>query len=76
MNIFLLLMIISFPGAPSVKYTALIYPTKAECLIARDGYNATYLAKDLIYKSNMKTEAFCLPFESFPIAGIINDTNV
>ena len=70
MNIFLLLMIISFPGAPSVKYTALIYPTKAECLIARDGYNATYLAKDLIYKNNVKTEAFCIPFESFPIAGI------
>jgi hypothetical protein len=75
MNIFLLLMIISFPGAPSVRYTALIYPSEAECLTARDGYMNAYESKDLIYKSNMKTEAFCLPFESFPIAGIIKKTD-
>ena len=75
MNIFLLLMIISFPGAPSVRYTALIYPSEAECLTARDGYMDAYESKDLIYKSNMKTEAFCLPFESFPIAGIIKKTD-
>jgi hypothetical protein len=75
MNIFLLLMIISFPGAPSVRYTALIYPSEAECLTARDGYMDAYEAKDLNYRSNMKTDAFCLPFESFPIPGIIKKTD-
>ena len=69
-------MLISFPNAPSVKYTALIYPTEAECLIARDGYINAYESKDLNYRSSLKTEAFCIPFNSFPIPGIINDTNV
>ena len=68
-------MLISFPSAPSVKYTALVYPTEAECLTARDRYMNAYESKDLVYKSNIKTEAFCLPFESFPIAGI-NGTNI
>jgi hypothetical protein len=75
MKVFLLLMLISFPNAPSVKYTALVYPTEDECLTARDKYMNAYESKDLVYKSNMKTEAFCLPFESFPIAGI-NGTNI
>lgn len=69
-------MLISFPNAPSVKYTALVYPTEAECLIARDRYMNAYESKDLAYKSNIKTEAFCLPFESFPIPGMINGTNI
>ena len=69
-------MLISFPSAPSVKYTALVYPTEAECLIARDRYMNAYESKDLAYKSNIKTEAFCLPFESFPIPGMINGTNI
>jgi len=75
MKIFLLIMFISIPDAPSVRYNAVVYPTEPQCIAARDGYNEAYLAKDLIYKNKVKTEAFCLPFESFPIAGITN-TNV
>jgi len=75
MNIFLLVIFISMPNAPSVRYNAVIYPTEPQCITARDHYNDAYLAKDLIYKNNVKTEAFCLPFESFPIAGIIKKTD-
>ena len=65
-------MIISMPDMPSVKYNALIYPTEPQCLTARNGYMEAYAAKDLEYKSKLKTEAFCIPFDSFPIAGISN----
>tara|TARA_R110000751_G_scaffold151084_1_gene256081 strand:- start:372 stop:602 length:231 start_codon:yes stop_codon:yes gene_type:complete len=70
MKIFLLVMFISMPNAPSVRYNALLYPTEMQCIVARNDYNEAYLAKDLIYKSKIRTEAFCLPFESFPIIGL------
>ena len=63
-------MFISIPDAPSVRYNAVVYPTEFQCISARDGYMDAYLAKDLEYKNKLKTEAFCIPFDSFPIAGI------
>ena len=69
-KIFFLLMIISMPNMPSVKYNAMIYPSETQCLDARNGYMDAYAAKDLEYKSKLKTEAFCIPFDSFPILGI------
>ena len=53
-------MFISIPDAPSVRYNAVVYPTEFQCFEARDGYNEAYVAKDLVYKSKVKTEAFCL----------------
>jgi len=75
MKIFLLIMFISIPNAPSVKYNALLYPTELECINALDNYIRVYESKDLIYKNNLKTTAFCLPFNSFPIPGIIKKTD-
>jgi len=72
-KIFLLLMIFSVPDMPSVKYNALIYPTEAQCLQARDGYMEAYAAKPPEYKKNLLTEARCIEFESFPIQGMISD---
>jgi len=69
-KIWLLLMIISMPQQPSVKYTAYIYPDEEKCLVAQDGYNLAYENKDQTYKSTVKSEAFCIPFEAFPIAGM------
>ena len=63
-------MLISMPNMPSVKYNAFVFPTEHLCMEARDGYMSAYAAKDLEYKSNLKTEAFCIPFDSFPITGI------
>ena len=63
-------MIISLPNQPSVKYTAYIYPDEEKCLVAQDGYNLAYENKDQNYKSTIKSKAICIPFDSFPIAGI------
>ena len=68
--VFLLLMLISTPNQTTVKYNALIYPTEDHCIEARDGYMEAYEAKPDEYKRTMKTEAFCIPFDSFPIIGM------
>ena len=67
MQIFFLLMIMSMPNQPSVKYNASIYPTAEECHKALDGYMNAYNSNSEEYKNKMVTEAFCIPFESFPI---------
>ena len=69
-KIWLLLMIISAPNQPSVRYTAYVYPDEEKCLVAQDGYNLAYEAKTQDYKSRVKSEAFCIPFDSFPITGM------
>ena len=63
-------MLLSSPNQPSVKYTAAIYPTEDQCLVARTNYMEGYEAKPPAYKLALKTEAFCIPFESFPITGM------
>ena len=67
MKIFFLLMIMSMPNQPSVKYHASIYPTAQECNQAHDKYMNAYDSKPQNFKDKMVTEAFCIPFESFPI---------
>ena len=69
-KVFLLLMIVSVPNAPSVKYNALLYPTIEQCMVARDGYMAQYNSKDQNYKDKLITEAVCLEFETFPVIGL------
>ena len=69
-KIWLLLVIISMPNQPSVRYTAYIYPEEEKCLVAKDKYNTTYGEKPLEYKEKLKSKAFCIPFDSFPIKGL------
>ena len=69
-KIWLFLMIMSTPGQPSVKYNAAIYPTEVECMEVRKGYMEAFHAKSPEYKLTMRTEAHCIPFESFPIEGM------
>ena len=69
-KIWLLLMLLSSPNQPSVKYHAAIYPTEDHCMVARTAYTESYEAKPPEYKLTMRTEAFCIPFNSFPIAGM------
>ena len=71
-KIFFLLMIMSSPNQTTVKYNASIYPTEELCVKAREGYMEAY--ENSIDKDSMKTEAFCIPFESFPILGMTADT--
>ena len=69
-KIWLLLMIISMPGEKSVRYNAFVYPTEEQCIIARDRYNFAYKEKPQEYKNKLKSEAFCIPFDSFPLTGL------
>ena len=69
-KIFFLLMIFSTPNQYTVKYNASIFPTEEMCMTALAGYMASYNAKSVEYKSGIKTEAFCIPFNSFPITGM------
>ena len=69
-KIWLLLMLVSMPNQPSVKYQALVYPTEDQCIVARDGYMKSYEEKPLEYKLTLKTKAYCIPFDSFPISGM------
>ena len=69
-KIWLLLMLMSTPNQPSVKYNAAIYPTEEACLEARGGFIGAFEAKPQEYKDIRRTEAFCIPFDSYPIKGM------
>ena len=69
-KIWLLLMIMSTPNQPSVRYTATIYQTEDTCMQAKEGYMQAFEARSQKYRDKAKTEAFCVPFDSFPIKGL------
>ena len=69
-KIWVLLMLMSMPNQPSVKYNAFVYPSEEECLAVKKEYNATYHNRPQSYKNSVVTEAFCVPFDSFPIIGL------
>ena len=69
-KVWLFLMLLSTPNQPSVKYNAAIYPTEELCMEARRGYMKAFEAKSQEYKDEVKTEAFCIPFDSYPIKGM------
>jgi hypothetical protein len=63
-------MLMSSPNMPSVKYNALLYNTEEECMESVASYLNYYEGKPQEYKDGVVTEAFCLPFEAFPIKGL------
>jgi hypothetical protein len=69
-KIFFLLMLFSTPNQNTVKYNASIYPTEDMCMEAKVSYMEMYNAKSAEYRAGIKTEAFCIPFNSFPILGM------
>ena len=73
-KIWLFLMLLSTPNQTTVKYRALIYPTEEECLAVRRDYMDEFEARSPEVKSVTKSEAFCIPFESFPIIGMTPTT--
>ena len=75
-KIWFLLILISVPDAPSVKYMGSIFPTEDACLEAQVGFYNAYEAKPQDYKDKLVTDAFCLPFEAFPVKGLkYNDSS-
>jgi hypothetical protein len=71
-KIWLLYLLISMPGMPSVKNNSFIYPTEDSCMQALTDYLNLYNSKSPEYKKNLVTTGYCLPFDSFPIKGLNN----
>ena len=69
-KIWFMLVLFSAPNMPSVKYNGVIYPTEEECLEAQAEFLNLYEAKPKEYKDLVAADAFCLPFEAFPIQGM------
>ena len=66
-KVFLLLMLMSMPNQPSVKYNAIIYFNEFECVNAQKLYMEAFNNKDEDYKERVTTKATCVPFDSFPL---------
>ena len=65
-----MLVLISMPNAPSVKYNGFIYPDEEACQVARYEFYEAYNSKSTEYKLVTKVDAYCIEFESFPITGL------
>ena len=63
-------MLMSTPNQPSVKYNGVLYFSEQECLIAKDYYMEAYNNKPQEYKDLLVTEAFCIPFDAFPLTSM------
>ena len=74
-KIWFMLILVSMPNAPSVKYNGFLYPSEEECQVARYEFYEVYNSKPTEYKSVTAIDAYCIEFESFPIAGL-NKTGV
>ena len=69
-KIWFMLVLFSFPNAPSVKYNGYIYSTEGDCEFARYELQEGYKQKSDTYKMNTKIESYCLEIESFTIRGL------
>ncbi len=69
-KIWFMLMLVSIPNAPSIKYNGFIYPSEEECQVARYELHEAYNKKSTEYKSVTLIDSYCVEFESFPIAGL------
>ena len=69
-KIWFMLVLMSVPNAPSVKYNGIIYPTEEECVVAQVEFLNMYEAQPQNYKDKLVVDAFCLPFDAFPVQGM------
>ena len=74
-KIWFMLVLVSWPNAPSVKYNGFIYPSEADCQVARYELHEVYNEKSTEYKEATIIDSYCVEFEGFPIAGL-NKTGV
>ena len=69
-KIWFLLVLVSMPNAPSIKYNGFIYPNEEECQVARYELHEAYNKKPTLYKETTVIDSYCVEFESFPIIGL------
>jgi len=66
-KVFLLLILMSSPNQPTIKYNGIVYTTEAKCIFARDEYMNTYNDNREKYKNKLIIKAYCIPFDAFPL---------
>ena len=66
-----MLILMSAPNLPSVKYNGVLYSTEEECLSAQVEFLNMYETRSQEYKDSITVDAFCLSFEAFPIQGMV-----
>ena len=66
-TVFFLLILISTPNQPTIKYNGILYKSEAECIIARDGYMKNFNNQTQEYKGKIMTDVHCIPFDAFPL---------
>ena len=69
-KIWFLLVLVSMPNAPSIKYNGFIYPSEEECQVARYELHEAYNEKPTVYKDVTVIDSYSVEFESFPIIGL------
>ena len=75
-KIWFMLVLVSMPNAPSVKYSGYIYPSEEECMVAKYELMEMYNNRPIEYKLVNKIDSYCVEFESFPINGLMNKINL
>ena len=74
-KIWFLLVLISTPNSPSIKYNGFIYSNEEECQVAKYELHETYNNKSTEYKSVTLKDSHCIEFKSFTIKGL-NKTGI
>ena len=69
-KIWFMLILMSAPNTPSIKYNGFIYPSEEECQVARYELHEAYNEKPTVYKDVTVIDSYCVEFESFPIIGL------
>ena len=66
-KVWFMLVLISVPNVPSIKYNGFLYLDEEECQVAKYEFLEAYHQKPLEYKALTKMNAYCVEFESFPL---------
>ena len=66
-KVWFMLVLISVPNVPSIKYNGFLYMGEEECQVAKYEFLEAYHQKPLEYKVVTKMNAYCVEFESFPL---------
>ena len=69
-KIWFLLVLISVPNAPSIKYNGFIYLNEEECLVAKYELMETYNNKPEQYILITQIDSYCVEFERFPVKSL------
>ena len=76
MKVWLLVLFLHTPDMPSIKYQAHLYKSEKECIFAKESYMEVYKNQSESYKTTLKTDSYCLAFNSFPISYISNANEI